>query len=79
MIPERKSSQFFAFFAVAEKFAGVFGSAIFAFLISATGQSRLAVLSLVVFFVIGSLLLSLVNVKKGRAQATEANRSAATP
>lgn len=73
MIPERQSSQFFAFFAVAEKFAGVFGAAIFAFLISATGESRLAVLSLVVFFLVGAVLLSLVDVEKGRAHAAEAN------
>jgi UMF1 family MFS transporter len=73
MIPERQSSRFFAFFAVAEKFAGVFGSAIFALLISATGETRLAVLSLVVFFLVGAVLLSLVNVEKGRAHAAQAN------
>jgi UMF1 family MFS transporter len=74
MIPERKSSQFFAFFAVAEKFAGVFGAGIFAILVNATGESRLAVLSLVLFFIIGGVLLSRLDVEKGRAQAFEANR-----
>jgi UMF1 family MFS transporter len=74
MIPERKSSQFFAFFAVAEKFAGVFGAGIFAILVNATGESRQAVLSLVVFFIIGGLLLSRLDVEKGRRQAEEANR-----
>lgn len=74
MIPERQSSQFFAFFAVAEKFAGVFGAGIFAALVSLTGGGRLAVLSLVVFFVVGGLLLSRVDVARGRAQAAEANR-----
>jgi UMF1 family MFS transporter len=75
MIPERKSSQFFAFFGVAEKFAGVFGSLIFTVLVTATGNGRLAVLSLVGFFIVGGLLLTMVDVEKGRAQAAEANAS----
>lgn len=69
MIPEKKSSQFFAFFAVAEKFAGVFGAAIFAGLVGATGSGRSAVLSLLLFFLVGGLLLSRVDVARGRAQA----------
>lgn len=73
MIPEKKSSQFFAFFGVAEKFAGVFGAGIFAVLVSMTGQGRYAVLSLVIFFIIGGLLLSRVNVEEGRRQAALAN------
>lgn len=73
MIPEKKSSQFFAFFAVAEKFAGVFGTGIFAALVYLTGGGRMAVLSLAFFFVIGGLILSRVDVAKGRAQAAEAN------
>lgn len=74
MIPERKSSQFFAFFGVAEKFAGVIGTGLFAYIVNATGGGRVAVLSLVFFFIIGGLLLSRVDVAKGRAQAEEANR-----
>jgi UMF1 family MFS transporter len=73
MIPERKSSQFFAFFGVAEKFAGVFGSLIFALLQDATGDSRVAVLSLTAFFVAGGVLLSKVDVARGRAHAVEVN------
>lgn len=73
MIPEKKSSQFFAFFAVAEKFAGVFGAGIFAFVVHMTGGGRTAVLSLVVFFIIGGLLLSRVDVQKGREQVARAN------
>ena len=73
MIPERKSSQFFAFFAVAEKFAGVFGSFVFWMLTVMTGDGRLAVLSLVGFFIVGGALLAMVDVEKGRAQAQAAN------
>jgi UMF1 family MFS transporter len=45
MIPRHKSSEFFGFFSVFEKFAGIFGPALFAVSVSAFGSSRLAVLS----------------------------------
>ena len=73
MIPESKSSQFFAFFAVAEKFAGVIGVGLFAALASSFENGRVAVLSLVLFFMVGGFLLSKVDVAKGRRQAAEAN------
>ncbi len=69
MIPEVRSSEFFAFFAVAEKFAGVLGTGLFAVLVTYTGSGRTAVLSLVVFFLVGGFLLSRVSVEKGRRQA----------
>ncbi len=69
MTPKRKSSEFFAFFAVIEKFAGIFGPALFALLIGITGSSRAAVLSLSVFFLAGGILLSRVDVEAGRRAA----------
>src|SRR5207247_8871537 len=45
LIPRYQSSEFFAFFAICEKFAGIFGPAIFAGMIMATGSSRNAVLA----------------------------------
>ena len=55
MIPKQKSSEFFAFFAVFEKFAGIIGPAIFAYTIGTTGSSRNAILSVIVFFVVGAV------------------------
>ncbi|HZA37173.1 MAG TPA: MFS transporter, partial [Vicinamibacterales bacterium] len=43
MIPRHKSSEFFGFFAVFEKFAGIFGPAVFAVTVSVTGSSRNAI------------------------------------
>ncbi|MGH7658316.1 MAG: MFS transporter, partial [Gemmatimonadales bacterium] len=57
MIPRHKSGEFFGFFAVVEKFAGIFGPALFAIAIVMTGSSRAAILSVIVFFVVGGLLL----------------------
>jgi UMF1 family MFS transporter len=74
MVPRHKSSEFFAFFAVFEKFAGIFGPAIFAVTIHLTGSSRNAILSVIAFFVVGGALLAMVDVEAGRraARAAEA-------
>ncbi|HLA77472.1 MAG TPA: MFS transporter [Vicinamibacteria bacterium] len=77
MIPKHKSSEFFAFFSVFEKFAGILGPAVFGLVISATGSSRGAILSLVLFFFVGGVLLALVNVEKGQQAAREGEARAA--
>lgn len=77
MVPRHKTSEFFAFFAVFEKFAGIFGPALFAAMIRASGSSRDAVASLVGFFVVGGVLLALVDVEAGQRAAREAEEAAA--
>jgi UMF1 family MFS transporter len=74
MIPRQKSSEFFGFWGVFEKFSGIIGPATFAWAISATGSSRMAVLSVIVFFVVGAVLLMFVDVEQGQraARAAEA-------
>ena len=72
MIPKHKSSEFFGFFSVFEKFAGVAGPAVFAASVTITGNSRMAVLSVIAFFVLGALVLTRVNVAEGEAQAAAA-------
>jgi len=76
MIPPHKSGEFFGFFSVFEKFAGIFGPLIFAGTIAATGSSRNAILSVIGFFAIGAAILALVDVDQGRreAQAAEVSR-----
>lgn len=69
MIPKAKSSEFFGFFSVFEKFAGIAGPALFGLVSQVTGTGRLGILSLVVFFVGGILLLTRVNVEEGRRVA----------
>jgi UMF1 family MFS transporter len=72
MIPKHKSSEYFGFFAVFEKFAGIAGPAVFAGSIALFGSSRAAVLSVIVFFVLGALVLTRVNVAAGEAEAAAA-------
>ncbi|HEY3119922.1 MAG TPA: MFS transporter, partial [Vicinamibacteria bacterium] len=77
MIPRHRSSEFFGFFGVFEKFAGTFGPGLFAVVISATGSGRNAILSLIPFFIAGAWLLSLVDVEAGQRAAREAESRAA--
>jgi UMF1 family MFS transporter len=69
MIPKHKSSEYFGFFAVFEKFAGIAGPALFAASVTLFNSSRAAVLSVILFFVMGALVLTRVDVRAGEAQA----------
>ncbi len=75
MIPRHKSSEFFAFFGVFERYAGILGPAIFAWVVEHSGTSRAAILSVLVFFVVGGALLTQVDVDEGRRAARQAERS----
>jgi UMF1 family MFS transporter len=72
MIPRHKSSEFFAFFGVFERYAGILGPLVFASMVASTGSSRNAILAVLVFFVVGGALLAFVDVEGGRRVAREA-------
>ena len=74
MIPRARSSEMFALFGVFEKFAGIFGPAVFAIIKALTGSSRNGILSVLAFFVIGALLLWRVDVDEGRRAARAADQ-----
>ncbi len=76
MIPKQKSSEFFGFFGVFEKFAGIIGPALFAVTVRLTGSSRNAILSVIAFFVVGAVLLWQVDVERGQQAARAAERTA---
>jgi len=69
MIPKRKSSEYFGFFSVFEKFAGIAGPALFATSVTVFGSSRAAVLSVILFFIAGGIVLTHVNIAEGEARA----------
>lgn len=71
LVPQHKTSEFFGFFGVFEKFGGVLGPALFAAVIGATGSGRGAILGLQVFFVVGALLLMGVDVEAGQRAARQ--------
>ena len=66
MIPKTRSSEFFGFFSIFEKFGAILGPAVFEMASRTTGLSRNAILSVVMFFVAGAAVLSFVNVKDGQ-------------
>jgi len=73
LIPAHKSGEFFGFYSVFEKFASIFGPLLFWVTIAMTGSSRNAILSVIVFFAIGALLLSRVRVSEGQEAARAAD------
>ena len=74
MSPAAMSGEFFGLFGVMEKFSAIIGPAMFATAGILFGSSRPAVLSLIVLFILGGYLLTLVNVDEGKriAQAEDA-------
>ena len=76
MVPQHKSGEFFGFFSVFEKFAGIFGPLIFAGTIAATGSSRNAILSVIGFFAVGAAILAFVDLEEGRRAARAGNAAA---
>ena len=73
LIPAHKSGEFFGFYSVFEKFASIFGPLLFWVTIAMTGSSRNAILSVILFFAIGALLLSRVRVSEGQEAARAAD------
>ena len=73
MVPKQRSAEFFGFFAISSRFAAIFGPLLFALITDISGNSRNAILGLGVFFIIGGILLLLVNVQRGRKLATAAD------
>lgn len=66
MIPEEASAEFYGFYSVLSKFAAIWGPFIFASASEITGSGRFGILSLIVLFVVGGLLLALVDVEEAR-------------
>ncbi len=71
LIPKSKSAEFYGFFSVFEKFANILGPALFAVVSQLTGHSRMSIVSLIVFFVIGIIILTQVDVERGTRVALE--------
>lgn len=65
MLPKDKTGQFYGFYGMSSKFAGIVGPLVFALVSQLTGSSRLGIISLVVFFITGALMLVRVDEKKG--------------
>ncbi len=65
MVPKSQSAEFFGFFSTSSKFAGIAGPLLFGVVSQLAGGSRLSIVSLIVFFIVGGLLLTRVDVEEG--------------
>ncbi len=63
--PDANSAEFFAFFGVSGKFASVLGPLLYGILIAITGSVQSGILSVLLFFLIGTAILWAVDEKKG--------------
>lgn len=76
MAPTARSAEFFGFYDISSKFAGIIGPLLFGIVSQLTGGSRLSIVSLIVFFLGGIFLLSQVDEDEGRRIAREENARA---
>ena len=67
MIPHGKEAEFYSFYEVSERGTSWIGPLIFGLMNQMYGNLRLAILSLIFFFVVGLITLPFVNVKKAIA------------
>jgi UMF1 family MFS transporter len=79
MVPKAKSAEFYGFYDVSSKFAGIVGPAVFALVGQLTGSSRLSIVSLIIFFVVGGVLLTRVDEGEGIRVAREQDAALAAP
>jgi len=70
LIPKEMSAQFFGFFNMLGKFAAIIGPLLMGVVTLATGNNRFGIVSLVVLFVAGGLLLLRVDEEKGKQENT---------
>ena len=71
MVPKTKTAEFFGFYDISSKIAGIAGPFLFGVVGQLTGSSRLSIISLIIFFIGGMLLLTTVNVEEGQRAARE--------
>ena len=71
MIPAEASAEFFGFYSVFSKFSAIWGPFVFFFINQLTGSSRNAIVSLIIFFVLGLVLLYFVDEDKARLARNE--------
>ena len=77
MTPRARSAEFYGFFDISSKFAGITGPLLMGLMAGLLGTSRWAIISLVIFFVAGGLLLGRVDTEAGIAIAKSENEASA--
>ena len=77
MVPKAQTAEFYGFYDMSSKFAGLLGPFVFAVGRPAcSASSRLSIMALIVFFIVGGLILSRMNEEEGVRVAREADAKA---
>jgi len=69
IIPEKKSAEFFGFYNMLGKFAAVLGPAMMGTVTMITGTARIGILTLLILFAVGAILLFKVDREEGERMA----------
>jgi UMF1 family MFS transporter len=69
MIPADHEAEYFGFYEVSERGTSWIGPLLFAAAVQLTGSQRIAIVSLIIFFVVGLILLTRVNVRQAMLDA----------
>ncbi len=76
LIPEQKHGEMFGFYAFSGRLSAVLGPLTFGLVLAATGNYRIAMATIAVFFVVGLLLLALVREEEGMELARRMSKEA---
>ncbi len=71
LIPENKAAEFFGFFNMLGKFATIIGPTLLGLVTVITGSNRYGILSILILFLAGAILLKRVDEEEGKRLATE--------
>lgn len=74
MTPPHRTGEFFGFFNFSGKATSFLGPFLFGAVNQITGNTRLAIVSLLVFFLAGGFLVTRINIREGRRQAMETEK-----
>jgi MFS transporter, UMF1 family len=69
LIPKNKAAEYYGFFNMLGKFAAVVGPLLLGSVTVLTGSNRFGILSIIILFIVGAILLARVNEAEGRAAA----------
>lgn len=70
MIPKNAAAEFFGFYSVFTRFSSIWGPMVFGLIQVWTGNARLSIISLIVFFILGIVMLFFVDTKKASSLQT---------
>jgi UMF1 family MFS transporter len=72
LVPEHKHAEFFGLYAFSGKMSSIFGPLVYGTIVASTGNHKLAMGSIVAFFLVGLFLLQFVRERAGIAEAQAA-------